>query len=114
MRVTGTMIVTTLVLFIVMRRAWGWATWQATLVCALFLFIDSALFYANLHKFIDGGWLPVFIALLMLAIAAVRGERLRFSLKTRDVDQARERRVELNYNEYPPVVIQARVRAVSN
>ena len=66
--VTATMIVTTLVLFIVMRRAWGWPTWQATLVCAIFLYIDFTFFRANLHKFADGGWLPVFIALGMLAI----------------------------------------------
>lgn len=66
--VTATMIVTTLVLFIVMRRAWGWPTWRATLLCAVFLFIDFTFFRANLHKFADGGWLPVFIALGMLAI----------------------------------------------
>ncbi len=68
--VTATMIVTTLVLFIVMRRAWGWPTWRATLVCAIFLYIDFTFFRANLHKFADGGWLPIFIALGMLAIMA--------------------------------------------
>lgn len=66
--VTGTMTVTTLALFVVMRRAWGWATWRATLVCAPFLAIDLAFFSANLHKFADGGWLPVMIALGILAI----------------------------------------------
>ncbi len=66
--VTGTMIVTTMILFIVMRRAWKWATWQAALLCAIFLVIDGGLFYSNLHKFADGGWLPVFIALGILAV----------------------------------------------
>jgi KUP system potassium uptake protein len=66
--VTATMIVTTLILFVVMRRAWQWATWQATLVCTIFLAIDLTLFSANLHKFADGGWLPIFIALGILAI----------------------------------------------
>jgi KUP system potassium uptake protein len=66
--VTATMIVTTLILFVVMRRAWHWATWQAALVCAIFLFIDCSLFYSNLHKFTDGGWLPVFIALGILSV----------------------------------------------
>ncbi len=66
--VTGTMTVTTLALFVVMRRAWGWATWRATLVCAPFLAIDLAFFSANLHKFADGGWLPVMIAIGILAI----------------------------------------------
>lgn len=66
--VTATMIVTTLILFVVMRRAWQWATWQATLVCTIFLAIDLTLFSANLHKFADGGWLPIFIALGILAL----------------------------------------------
>jgi len=66
--VTGTMIVTTLILFIVMRRAWKWPTWQATLLCVIFLAIDIGLFSSNLHKFADGGWLPVFIALGVLAV----------------------------------------------
>jgi KUP system potassium uptake protein len=66
--VTGTMIVTTLILFVVMRRAWKWATWQAALLCVIFLTIDFGFFYSNLHKFADGGWLPVFIALGILAV----------------------------------------------
>jgi len=66
--VTATMVVTTLLLFIVMRRAWKWATWLATLICAVFLVIDVGLFTSNLHKFADGGWLPVFIALGLLAV----------------------------------------------
>jgi KUP system potassium uptake protein len=66
--VTATMIVTSLALFVVMRRAWGWATWAATIVCVIFLTIDLTLFSANLHKFADGGWLPVFIAIAVLAV----------------------------------------------
>jgi KUP system potassium uptake protein len=66
--VTGTMIVTTLALFIVMRRAWKWAWWRAGLICAGFLFIDVVFFSANLHKFFDGGWLPIGIALGVLAV----------------------------------------------
>jgi len=66
--VTATMIVTTLALWVVMRRAWGWSTWRATLICSIFLAVDFAFFAANLHKFADGGWLPVFIALAVLAV----------------------------------------------
>ncbi len=66
--VTGTMIVTTLILFIVMRRAWKWHTWQAALLCVIFLAVDVIFFRANLHKFEAGGWLPVFIALGLIAV----------------------------------------------
>jgi KUP system potassium uptake protein len=66
--VTGTMIVTTIALFFVMRRAWRWPLWQAGTVCGAFLVIDVIFFSANLHKFADGGWLPVAIAVGVLAI----------------------------------------------
>jgi KUP system potassium uptake protein len=65
--VTGTMIVTTLTLFVVMRRAWQWPVWRAGLICGFFLVLDVIFFTANLHKFTDGGWLPVAIALAVLA-----------------------------------------------
>ncbi|MBW7896330.1 MAG: KUP/HAK/KT family potassium transporter [Opitutaceae bacterium] len=66
--VTATMIVTTLVLLLVMRRSWKFRWWQAGVLCAFFLFIDVTFFSANLHKFADGGWLPVFIAVGILAV----------------------------------------------
>ncbi len=66
--VTGTMIVTTLALFFVMRRAWRWGAARAGAVCACFLLIDVTFFAANLHKFADGGWLPLAIALGVLAV----------------------------------------------
>jgi KUP system potassium uptake protein len=66
--VTGTMIVTSVALFFVMRRAWRWPMWQAALPCGLFLVLDAVFFGANLHKFADGGWLPVAIALGVLAV----------------------------------------------
>ena len=66
--VTATMIVTTLTLFVVMRRAWKWSLWQAVPLCALFLSIDVIFFSSNLHKLFDGGWLPITIAIGVLAI----------------------------------------------
>ncbi len=66
--VTGTMIVTSLALYFVMRRAWNWPAWRATAVCGAFLALDVVFFASNLHKFRDGGWLPIFIATGLLAI----------------------------------------------
>ncbi|WP_414665031.1 potassium transporter Kup [Horticoccus sp. 23ND18S-11] len=66
--VTGTMIVTTIALYYVMKRAWKWPAWRATLVCGVFLVVDLVFFSANLHKFTDGGWLPVALALVVLAV----------------------------------------------
>ncbi|MDO8542712.1 MAG: KUP/HAK/KT family potassium transporter [Opitutaceae bacterium] len=66
--VTGTMIVTTIALYFVMYRAWRWPAGRAAVICSLFLIVDLAFFSANLHKFADGGWLPVAIALGVLAV----------------------------------------------
>ena len=68
--VTGTMIVTTLTLYLVMRRAWSWSLWRALPLCGIFLFLDAVFFLSNLHKFGDGGWLPLVIAGGVLAVMA--------------------------------------------
>ena len=37
-------------------------------LCTAFILFDLAFFVANLHKFADGGWLPLAIAFAVLAI----------------------------------------------
>ena len=66
--VTGTMVVTSCAFYFVLRRHWKWAAWQAGLLCALFLAVDLPLFVSNLHKFADGGWFPLFIAIGVVAV----------------------------------------------
>ncbi len=65
--VTGTMVVTTIAYFAVLRRA-RWPLWRAGLLCGVFLAIDTALFGANLSKVVDGGWLPLLIGAGVLVI----------------------------------------------
>ncbi|AHF93883.1 potassium transporter [Opitutaceae bacterium TAV5] len=66
--VTGTMIVTTFAFFRVTRFRWHWPLWKSVGLCAGFFAIDAALFGSTLHKFMDGGWLPLGIALAVIAI----------------------------------------------
>ncbi len=66
--ITGTMLVSTLAFFRVTRVHWRWSWWQAIAVCGVFLVFDLGFFVANLHKFVDGGWLPLAIALVVLAV----------------------------------------------
>ena len=66
--VTGTMVVTSLAFFTVLRKHWRWSPWAAALLCGLFLLVDIPLFASNLHKFADGGWFPVVIAAGVIAI----------------------------------------------
>ena len=66
--VTGTMAVTSFALFNVMRRRWKWGFVPVATLTILFLAVDLAFFGANLHKFGDGGWLPVVIAVGLIAL----------------------------------------------
>jgi KUP system potassium uptake protein len=66
--VTGTMAITTVAYFIVARRNWRWPLWRVAPICAIFLVIDLAFFLSNARKLTDGGWYPLAIAAVVLAI----------------------------------------------
>ncbi len=66
--VTSAMTVTTFAFFLVVTRAWRWPPWKAIALCGLFAVVDLSYLYANLHKVIDGGWLPLAIGIGLLAI----------------------------------------------
>ncbi|HEX2056259.1 MAG TPA: potassium transporter Kup [Nitrospiraceae bacterium] len=61
--VSGSMIITTLLMYHVVRRVWRWSVPLAALVIAGFLLFDSAFFLANLRKLPHGGWVPVILSL---------------------------------------------------
>jgi len=66
--VTGTMAITTAAYFIVARRNWHWTLWRAGAPCFLFLSVDLSFFFSNARKLADGGWYPLAIAAVVLAI----------------------------------------------
>ncbi|MBI3885408.1 MAG: KUP/HAK/KT family potassium transporter [Opitutae bacterium] len=66
--VTGTMLVTTLAYWKVARVRWQWPLWKIFALCSVFLAVETVFFGSNLHKFYDGGWLPILIGLGLLAI----------------------------------------------
>jgi KUP system potassium uptake protein len=65
--VTGTMLVTTLLVFALAVRAWKWSWALAAPVFCLLLLIDLTLFSANMLKFLEGGWVPLAIAAVIFA-----------------------------------------------
>ena len=82
--VTGEMLVTTILLFVVMRRRWLWALPVAVATTAVFAVVDSGFFLANAVKIVDGGWVSLVVACVMALIMVtwVRGSRMLFD-KTR-------------------------------
>jgi KUP system potassium uptake protein len=57
--VTTTMLITTILLFVVMRERWNWSLPVALGLTSVFLLIDLAFFTANIVKIPDGGWFPL-------------------------------------------------------
>ena len=67
--VTGTMVVTTCLFFMVAWKMWKWSVWTAALVALPLLTIDLIFFAANLLKLFDGAYLPLtFGATLVLVM----------------------------------------------
>jgi KUP system potassium uptake protein len=62
--VTSTMVITTILLFIVQREIWKWPLFVSLLFLTFFLVIDLAFLGANLLKIPAGGWFPLVIALI--------------------------------------------------
>ena len=65
--VTGTMAITSILYYIVVRHTWGWSRWRAGALLALFLAFDIPFLVANLFKFFEGGYVPMLIGAALIA-----------------------------------------------
>jgi KUP system potassium uptake protein len=66
--VSGTMVMTTLLLYVIARHAWHWPVLVAGTVTGTFLLIDLGFFSANVLKIWQGGWLPLVLGLALLML----------------------------------------------
>jgi KUP system potassium uptake protein len=84
--VTGTMVVTTCLSFVVVRYLWRWKLWQAALFIAPFITLDTTFLIANALKIISGGWVPLLIggSLFTLMATWVRGVQILTDKARRD------------------------------
>jgi KUP system potassium uptake protein len=57
--VSTTMLLTTVLLYRVMRDRWQWSAATAIPICGIFLTVDLVFFAANLLKIAQGGWIPL-------------------------------------------------------
>ena len=64
--VTGTMVVTACLAFIVAWKHWRWPLWAAAMLMAPFLAVDLVFFGANLIKILEGGYVPLMIAVAFM------------------------------------------------
>ena len=60
--VTGTMVVTTCLAYLVARHRWNWSRPLALAVIVPFLTLDLIFFGANILRVVEGGWVPLVVA----------------------------------------------------
>ncbi len=85
--VSGTMVVTACMAFVVIWKVWQWSPWAAAALIVPFLVVDSTFLSANLLKIADGGWAPLLVAGLMTVVMLTwrRGAEI-LTVKTRRLE----------------------------
>ncbi len=66
--VTGTLVLTTTLFGGLAHRGWRWPLWRITLFMVIVGGLESMFLFANLTKIAHGGWLPIVIASLVIAV----------------------------------------------
>ncbi len=66
--VTGTMTVTTILTFYVIRHRWGYPLWLCLAATGFFFAVDIVFFGAALLKTLEGGWFPLALGLCAFAV----------------------------------------------
>jgi KUP system potassium uptake protein len=76
--ITTTMLITTILFYVVARRRWRWPAALALPAAAFFVSIDLAFFGANMLKVAHGGWFPLLVsaAILFLMLTWRKGRRI--------------------------------------
>lgn len=66
--VTGTMLMTTLLAFVVVRQVWGLGWLPCIAMVGTMFAVDMLFFSANLLKIADGGWFPLLLGAGVLSV----------------------------------------------
>ena len=69
--VTGTMVVTTLLAFVVVWKLWRWSVFTSNIVVGPLLALDLFFFGANILRVIEGGWVPLAVGLLIAGLIGI-------------------------------------------
>ncbi|MES2502312.1 MAG: potassium transporter Kup [Pseudomonadota bacterium] len=66
--VTGTMLITTILTFFVVRNIWKYPLWIALSATSMFVVLDIMLLASCSVKFFKGGWFPVALAIILVIV----------------------------------------------
>jgi KUP system potassium uptake protein len=76
--VTSTMLISTVLFYVVARKKWNWSRLAAGIPVALFLVTDLSFFLANLSKILHGAWFPLALggAIMLVMATWKRGREI--------------------------------------
>ncbi|WP_036302975.1 potassium transporter Kup [Methylotenera sp. L2L1] len=66
--VTGTMLITSILTYFVVRNVWKYPLWLAAGATSIFIALDVMLLASCSVKFFKGGWFPIVLAVIMVVI----------------------------------------------
>jgi KUP system potassium uptake protein len=66
--VSITMVITTMLAYVVARELWGWSKPVAILTTGLFVAVDTAFLGANLYRIVEGGWVPLLVGTVAFVV----------------------------------------------
>ncbi len=75
--VTGVMAISTILFAVVARRRWRWSWWLLGPVVVTVLCVDLLFLASNASKILDGGWMPLLVAVLVLILIATWRKGIR-------------------------------------
>jgi len=103
--VTGTMIIDTVLAFIVIRKLWKWNTPISLIFLITFLTIDLLFFMSNSLKIPTGGWLPLVVAAIIFLIITTWMKGRQMLMSYQDHKRVLFEELESELKENPPVTV---------
>ena len=81
--VTGTMLVTTILTFFVIRFAWRYNLFLSIAATGFFVVIDAAFFSSSLLKIVEGGWFPLALGAIVFTMMTTwhRGREIAMAVQ---------------------------------
>ncbi len=103
--VTGTMMTTTLLAFIVIQALWQWSKYTSILFLIVFFTLDFVFLAANTPKIPTGGWLPLIVAAILFLILTTWIKGRRLLLEHHDTKRVLFEDFEKLIKDNPPVTV---------
>jgi len=84
--VTGTMLISTVMAWIILRRSWRWPLWRTLALLVPLGCIEAVFLTSNLTKFFSGAWMPVALGMALIFVMATwtHGTRILHDKTRRD------------------------------